>query len=531
LLETALARAEAKVEQFDAALSSIDHALAETERTGQRWFEAETHCVRGEILLKRDPASTAPGEEAFLTAITVAQQQKARSFELRAALSLAKLYQSTGRAAEAHAALAPALEGFSPTLEFSEIEQAQTVLAALAESDEVKRAAAFRKRQVDLQLSYGNALIQTRGHGASETMAAFARARELAAGIADPVEQMSVLYGVWVGSFIRCEISPAREVSMAVLQMAERYPGTAVAAIGYRLRGFTYWFEGDFATARQFLERSLALFNPERDRELAFRFGQDIGAAFMTCLAFALWPLGETARAQKLQADAVSRAREIEHIPTIAYEATYRATFEMMRFDAAVAAPFAAELVQLANAHDLQAYKAYGGALNGWARAVHLGEVSEGVAEMRWGIEALGQIGINLLTPLFHARLASLEAGSGDSDGALARLDEVLADSARRENRTFDAEMHRVRGEILLKRDPANTAPAEEAFLTAISVAQQQKAKSFELRAALSLAKLYQSTKRPVDAHTVLVDALKGFVPTPEFPEIEEATRLLGALK
>ena len=102
------------------------------ERSGVRWFEAETHRVRGEILLKRDPANTAPAEEAFLTAIAIAQQQKARSFELRAALSLAKLYQSTGRPADAHAVLAPALEGFSPTPEFPEIAEAQALLAVLA---------------------------------------------------------------------------------------------------------------------------------------------------------------------------------------------------------------------------------------------------------------------------------------------------------------------------------------------------------------------------------------------------------------
>ena len=86
------------------------------------------------------------------------------------------------------------------------------------------------------------------------------------------------------------------------------------------------------------------------------------------------------------------------------------------------------------------------------------------------------------------------------------------------------------RGEILLKRDPANTAPAEDAFLAAIAVAQQQKARSFELRAALSLAKLYHSTDRPADAHAVLASALKGFSPTPEFPEIAEAQALLSVL-
>jgi predicted ATPase len=93
-----------------------------------------------------------------------------------------------------------------------------------------------------------------------------------------------------------------------------------------------------------------------------------------------------------------------------------------------------------------------------------------------------------------------------------------------------DAFLHRLRGEILLKRDPANTALAEDAFLTAIAIGQQQKARSFELRAALPLAKLYQSTGRVEDAHAVLASALKGFSPTPEFPEIAEAQTLLSTL-
>jgi predicted ATPase len=106
LFDTVLAEAEAEAGENEAALASIDHAVALTERTGQRWNEADIHRARGEILLKRDPANTASAEEAFLTAIAVSRQQKARSFELRAALSLAKLYQSTGRPADAHAVLA-----------------------------------------------------------------------------------------------------------------------------------------------------------------------------------------------------------------------------------------------------------------------------------------------------------------------------------------------------------------------------------------------------------------------------------------
>ena len=113
-------------------MSRIDEALALAAETGEHWSNALLHRCRGEILLKRDPAHTEPAEEAFLAAIAIAQQQKARSFELRSALALAKLYQSSDRTADARAVLEPALEGFTPTPEFPEIEQAQTLLVALA---------------------------------------------------------------------------------------------------------------------------------------------------------------------------------------------------------------------------------------------------------------------------------------------------------------------------------------------------------------------------------------------------------------
>jgi predicted ATPase len=112
-------------------LSRVDEALALVRETGEHWSDAFLHRLRGEILLKRDPANTAPAEDALLTAIAIAQQQNARSFALRAALSLAKLYQSAARPADAHAVLVPALEGFSPTPEFPEIAEAQTLLSAL----------------------------------------------------------------------------------------------------------------------------------------------------------------------------------------------------------------------------------------------------------------------------------------------------------------------------------------------------------------------------------------------------------------
>ena len=149
---------------------------------------------------------------------------------------------------------------------------------------------------------------------------------------------------------------------------------------------------------------------------------------------------------------------------------------------------------------------------------------------MRRGAELLREQKVRTFDGLAKITLAEAEARAGDIDRALAILDETLATSERTGDRKFDAELHRVRGEMLLKRDPANPAAAEEALLTAIAVSKQQSTRSFELRAALSLARLYQSTGRPVEAHAVLAPALEGFAPTPEMPEIAEAQALLAAL-
>ena len=131
--EADLAEAEAGASETDAGLRRLKAALAELERTEHRWYEAEMHRIRAEILLKRDPANSASAEQSLQAAIAIAQSQKARSFELRAALSLANLYRAANRDADAHAALAPAVEGFPPTQQFPELAEAQTLLAALSD--------------------------------------------------------------------------------------------------------------------------------------------------------------------------------------------------------------------------------------------------------------------------------------------------------------------------------------------------------------------------------------------------------------
>ena len=166
----------------------------------------------------------------------------------------------------------------------------------------------------------------------------------------------------------------------------------------------------------------------------------------------------------------------------------------------------------------------------GWARGRFNNPIA-GAAELQQGLTAYASHGARLAAGFYTGLLAELEAETLGADSALSRIDEALTLALQVDHRSDLAFLHRLRGEILLKRDPNNPAPAEEAFQTAIVVARQQGARSHGLKTALALAKLYQSTNRLVDAQGVLSPALEGFSPTPEMPEIAEAQALLAAIE
>jgi predicted ATPase len=219
----------------------------------------------------------------------------------------------------------------------------------------------------------------------------------------------------------------------------------------------------------------------------------------------------------------------VAHVSTQAFVQMRAAMFEMMRGQPARVAPNAAELARLARQHELSMNVAFGVFLEGWVKGVG-GALGAGLEGMRRGVELLREQTVLVFDGLLKIGLAEAEARAGDVDRAVVLLDGAVATAERTGYRSFEAELHRAHGEMLLRRDPTNPVPAEEALLTAIAVAKQQGTRTFELRAALSLARLYQSTGRPVDALDVLAPALEGFSPTPEMPEIAEAQALLAAL-
>jgi predicted ATPase len=251
--------------------------------------------------------------------------------------------------------------------------------------------------------------------------------------------------------------------------------------------------------------------------------------AAMLYLALTLWPMGDIERAVSLVDGTEARLANLPHVASRAYGRLHAAIFELLRGDLSRTERNAAELARLTREHDLPMWRAVVVFLEGVAKAEG-GELIGGLADMRRGADLLREQDVLSFDGLLKIALAETEARAGGIDHALAILDEAVATAKRAGYGAFEAELHRVRGEMLLKRDPANLATAEEAFQTAIGVAKQQGTRSFELRATLALAKLYQATGRPADAHAVLAPALEGFSPSLGMPEIAEVMLLSARL-
>jgi hypothetical protein len=410
-----------------------------------------------------------------------------------------------------------------------EIEEAQALLAALAEMEEVKAPIVRRERRFRLQTAYSQAMMWSKGYNAEETKAAFARAAELAGRNDNFSERFFALQGQWGAAISGGELRSARELAFTLLREAED-AGRAVEA-GWANAGLgliAYW-HGDFVEARTRCERAIDVRDPNADPKVWERFGD--GSTYASSwLALSTWAVGEVERARELINSATRRASEIGHIGAIADALLYKLFLEVRRGDPLATLSASEALEPFAREHGMIQYVGHAEVHAGWARG-RLHDPAGGAAELRQALAALTDHGQRISVPFFYGLLAELEAATLGADRALSRINDALTLAHEIEHRCDLAFIHRLRGEILLKRDPADRAPAAEAFWTAIAIAKEQGARSPGLQAALALANLYHSTARPAEARAILAPALEGFSPTPEMPEIAEAQTLVVAIE
>jgi hypothetical protein len=380
-------------------------------------------------------------------------------------------------------------------------------------------------RRVKLQTDYWQAVMWSKGLAADETKAALDR---IAAAAQDPAERLAGYYGRWARSHIRGEMRSAREIAASFLREAEAEGRITEAGVAHRVLGLTCTMQGELPNARAHFERATCDYIPDRDQESRFRFGGDNGIVAAAQLAWPLWFQGEVERARQLVELAIRDAVDSGHIATLA-QVLASTMFGGYRHDADATLRAGERLVRLAREHGIETHAAIGEVYASWARG-RLGDPASGALNTRKALEAYIGQGNRLFAPYFYGLRAELEAATVGADLALRSIDEGLALAQETGEHISDSFLHRLRGDILLKRNPADPTPAEDAYCIAVAVAKQQGARSYELLASLWLAKLYQATSRPADARAVLEPALEGFAPTPEMPEIAEAQALLEQL-
>ncbi|WP_024515484.1 adenylate/guanylate cyclase domain-containing protein [Bradyrhizobium sp. Tv2a-2] len=383
-----------------------------------------------------------------------------------------------------------------------------------------------RGRTIDrlhLQIEYGRALRGSLGHSASETVAAWRRARQLAADINDPVEWAPIHSGLFNACLTHGELAPMRELAETIMGAASRQAESPVAAVvAHWTSGVTCWFGGDYLNARLHLERALAIYNDEPDPATFKAATLDLPSVILRFLALVLWPLGKIDQSRWLAAEAMKalgERRALAQANALVHKAVFDGLCGTMLEETET-------VLALAREHTMPLYVAAGTHLSGLARW-RAGDRTDGLSEMRRGWTLLHENDCYLCEPFWGMQVAVANAETGQIGTALDILRELIVWVEQSGQHWLDAELHRVQGELLMLCDPSNTCSAEQAFNRALEIARRQQTKTFELRCALGLARLYGTNGRAAAVSDVLVPILVNFNTPQDLPEIEEARKLL----
>ncbi len=432
----------------------------------------------------------------------------------------AGLWSKAGLRSLARSALAEAIEQLSRALD---------LIATLPATR------ALRREQFELQVALIAPLISVKGM--PETKAATERARlliEQAEALGEPHEDplllFSVLYGAWIGSVVATFNGDlVRDLAAECLALAERQGTTAALMIGHRLMGTSLLYTGKIAEARAHLDRAIALYDPHEHRLLATRFGHDIRAAAPCFRSWTQWLLGCPDAALADADRSLRDAREVGQAAALMFSLTTVTVTNILCGKYAAATLLADELVALAEEKSAVLFKAWGTIHRGRVSALN-GEPAEAIRIIPSGLSASRSTGARYLVPMFLCDLAWAYAELGRYDEASRYIDEAITTLETTKQRWFEAEASRVAGEIALRLPMADAAKAQVYFDRALAIARQQQAKSWELRAAMSMARLWRDQGKTQQARELLAPVYGWFTEGFDTRDLKEAKALLEAL-
>ena len=417
------------------------------------------------------------------------------------------------------------------------LEAAEQLTRALNQIATLSASPARRYKEIKLQVALITPLIHVKGYAAPETKAAEERARlligqaeALGAPPEDPLLLFSVLYSVWAANFVAFNGDAMRKLSEQFLTLATNQRATGPLAIGHRLLATSLLHTGDIADCRAHFDQAIALYEPVEHRPLAVRFGQDVGVSILSFRSLASWVLGYPEAALTDTDHAVGHAREIGQAAGLMYALNVTSLILVLCGNHVTANTQCEELVALADEKGSAFWKAFGMLRQGYLVAL-TGKASDAVRVITSGITAFRSTGATMWLPLYMSPLASAYAELGQFDDAWRCVREAMTVADTTKERWCDAETNRVAGEIALKSPEAGPPKAEEYFERALAVARQQQAKSWELRAAMSLARLWRDQGKPQQARELLAPVYGWFTEGFDTRDLKEAKALLDELR
>ena len=345
----------------------------------------------------------------------------------------------------------------------------------------------------------------------------------------DPLLLFSVLYGLWRANYVAFNGDAMRDVASQCLVLAEKQGAKVPIMIGHRLMAGSLMGTGDIVEGRKHYDRAMALYDPAENRSLATRFGQDLRVAILSFRSYALWTLGYPEAALADAREALKDAREIGHAATLMYALNQTTFTHIFCGNYATANAQLDEVVALADEKGALYWKALGIALQGCVLALS-GKASDAVHVIASGITALRSTGATIFVPLYLSHLTRAYAELGQVDDAWRCIGEAITTIETTKERWLEAEVHRTAGEIALKSVEPDAAKAETYFERALAVARQQQAKSWELRAAMSLARLWRDQGKVQQGRELLAPVYGWFTEGFDTRDLKEAKALLEEL-
>jgi predicted ATPase len=395
---------------------------------------------------------------------------------------------------------------------------------------------ALRREEIKLQAALITPLFHVKGYASPEAKAAAERARmliEQAEAFGEPPEDplllFSVLYAFWVANYAAFNGDVLRELAAQFLALAEKQGGTVPLMFGHRVMATSLVNTGDIAEGRAHYDQAIALYDPATHLPLATRFGQDIRVVILCQRSLALWLLGYPEAALADAEDAVKHGREIGQAATLIYALYYgRLTHFHCGIYAAVNAQLA-EFVALVDEKGAEGWKGIGTSLQGCVLAL-TGKAADAVHMITSGLAAFRSIRGTQSAPLHVSYLAAAHAELGQFDDARRCMGEAMDILKTAKERWFEAEANRIAGDIALRSPAPDIAKAEAYFERALAVARQQQAKSWELRAAMSMARLWRDQGKPQQARELLAPVYGWFTEGFDTLDLKEAKALLDEL-